>query len=98
MKTDTIQIHTTLWLRKGKGRGKGYIRKVGLTDTHYYISGFPGVSDGEECLQCRRPGFDPRVRKIPSRREWQPIPVFLPGEFHEQRSLAGVRSERVGHD
>ena len=23
----------------------------------------------------------------PWRREWQPIPVFLPGEFHEQRSL-----------
>ena len=25
----------------------------------------------------------------PWRRKWQPIPVFLPGEFHEQRSLAG---------
>ena len=23
------------------------------------------------------------------RREWQPTPVFLPGEFHGQRSLAG---------
>ena len=28
------------------------------------------------------------VRKIPWRRKWQPIPVFLPGEFHEQSSLA----------
>ena len=27
------------------------------------------------------------VRKIPWRKEWQPIPVFLPGEFHGQRSL-----------
>jgi len=27
--------------------------------------------------------------KIPWRRAWQPIPVFLPGEFHGQRSLAG---------
>ena len=26
---------------------------------------------------------------IPWRREWQPIPVFLPGESHEQRSLVG---------
>ena len=26
---------------------------------------------------------------IPWRREWLPTPVFLPGEFHEQRSLAG---------
>ena len=25
----------------------------------------------------------------PLRREWQPTPVFLSGEFHGQRSLAG---------
>ena len=31
------------------------------------------------CLQCRRPGFDPWVRKIPWRRKQQPTPVFLPG-------------------
>ena len=29
------------------------------------------------------------VRKILWRREWQPTPVFLPGEFHGQRSLTG---------
>ena len=40
------------------------------------------------CLQCRT-GFNPWVRKIPWRRKWQPIPIFLPGEFHGQRSLAG---------
>ena len=33
-------------------------------------------------------GFHPWARKIPSRRKWQPTPVFLPGKFHEQRSLA----------
>ena len=43
-------------------------------------------------------GFDPWVRKIPWRREWQPTPVFLSGEFHGQRSLAGYRSQRVKHD
>ena len=32
--------------------------------------------------------FDPWVGKIPWRREWLPTPVFLPGEFHGQRSLA----------
>ena len=41
------------------------------------------------CLQCRRPGFNPWVRKIPWRREWLPTPVFLPGESHGQRSLVG---------
>ena len=40
-------------------------------------------------LQYRRPRFDPWVRKMPWRREWQPTLVFLPGEFHGQRSLAG---------
>ena len=34
-------------------------------------------------------GFAPWVRKIPWRRAWQPTPVFLPGESHGQRSLAG---------
>ena len=37
----------------------------------------------------RRQGFDSWVGKIPWRREWQPTPVFLPGEFQGQRSLAG---------
>ena len=41
------------------------------------------------CLQCRRPGSIPWVGKIPWRRKWLPTPVFLPGEFHGQRSLVG---------
>ena len=38
---------------------------------------------------CRRPGFDLWVRKVPWRREQLPTLVFLPGEFHGQRSVAG---------
>ena len=34
------------------------------------------------CLQCRRPGFNPWVGKIPWRREWLPTPVSLPGKSH----------------
>ena len=33
--------------------------------------------------------INPWVGKIPWRRTWQPNPVFLPGEFHAQRSLVG---------
>ena len=40
-------------------------------------------------MRCR---FNPWVRKIPWRRAWQPTPVFLPGEYHGQRSLAGYSS------
>ena len=39
-------------------------------------------------LPAIRLRFDPWERKIPWRREWQPTPVLLPGEFHGQRSLA----------
>ena len=52
--------------------------------------GFPGGSRGKEpACRHRRCEFDPWVRKIPWRREWQPTPVFLPGESRSQRSLAG---------
>ena len=33
--------------------------------------------------------FKPCVLKIPWRRKWLPTPVFLPGESHGQRGLAG---------
>ena len=32
---------------------------------------------------------DPWIGKIPWRRAWKPTPVFLPGESHGQKSLAG---------
>ena len=53
-----------------------------------------------EYRRCQRYRFDSWVRKIPWRRAWQPTPVFLPGESHEQRSLVGYRpwSCRVGRD
>ena len=54
------------------------------------ILGLPRwLSDKEFACQCKRHGFDPWVKKVPWRRKWQPIPVFLPGKSHGQRSLAG---------
>ena len=38
---------------------------------------------------CKRHRFNPWVGKIPWRRARQPTAVFLPGESHGQRSLAG---------
>ena len=46
------------------------------------LLGFPGGSAGVIHPQCRRPGFDPWVGKIPWRRERLPSPVFWPGEVH----------------
>ena len=46
-------------------------------------------SSSSRCRRCKRCRFDIWVRKIPWSRKWQPIPVFLPGKFHGQRSSAG---------
>jgi len=52
--------------------------------------GFPGRSDGKEyAYNAGDSGFNLWVKKISWRREWLPTPVFLPGQFHGQRSLAG---------
>ena len=57
---------------------------------------FPGGTSGKEpVFQCRRlkgHRFEAWVRKIPWRRALQPTPVFLLGESHGQRSLAGYRA------
>jgi len=39
--------------------------------------------------QCRRPRFDPWVRKIPWSRKWPLTPIVLPVKSHRQRSLMG---------
>ena len=46
------------------------------------IGSIPGLGRFQHWIGCR---FDPWI----GRREWLPIPVFLPGEPHGQRSLAG---------
>ena len=57
---------------------------MSLFDSTYRYGCFPGSTGGKEpACQCRRHkrhGFDPWVGKMPWRRAWQPIPVFLPGE------------------
>ena len=42
-----------------------------------------------QCRRHRRHGFDTSVGKIHWRRKWHPTSVFLPGEFHGQKSLVG---------
>ena len=42
-----------------------------------------------KCRSGRRRRFDLWAGKIPWRRKWQPTSVFLLGESHRQRSLAG---------
>ena len=37
-------------------------------------------------------GSIPMLEKFPWRRKWQPTSVFLPGESHGQRNMAGYSS------
>ena len=82
---------------------KLYFKDCGGEDTdleEYFLSWFslaqkevktiPGGSDGKESACMQETLFDPWVRKIPWRREWQNTPVFLLGKSHGQRSLAGT--------
>ena len=57
---------------------------------YFIFKGFPGGSDGKEsaCI-AGDPGSVPWVGKNPWRRKWQPIPMFVPGKSHGQRSLEG---------
>ena len=52
-----------------------------------FFAFFLCCSDGKEsaCIA----GVRSLGQEVPLRREWQPTPVFLPGEFHGLRSLAG---------
>ena len=52
------------------------------------------------CRRCRRLGFDPWVRKMPWRKEWQTTPVFLSGNCmtEEPGGLQSIGSQRVIHN
>ena len=67
-----------------------------------YGMGFPGGSDSKDSI-CNAGdlGSIPGLEKIPWRREWQPTPVFLPGESPWTEEPGGLESmglQRVGHD
>ena len=82
-----------------KGRGSTELQAIcirtlgSLVFLSHQIHGTPDGSSGKEhtcqCKRYKRCSFDPWVGKIPWRRQWQSTSVFLPGESHGQRSLAG---------
>ena len=68
----------------------------------YYMFGLPGGSCGKESVCSTEDlGSINLLERSPGERKWLPTPVFLPREFHGQRSLAGQQSvglQRVGLD
>ena len=71
----------------------GFYGKFGKILLKFTVHGLPRWHSRKEsacqCRRHRRHGSDPWVGKIPWRRQWQPTPVFLPGESQGQRRLVG---------
>ena len=81
--------HFILFPPKSPARGlflKSQPHPIAFTTAPNSSMGFPGGSVGKNTGRC---GFGPWVGKIPWRGTWKPTPVFLPGESHGERSLAG---------
>ena len=79
-----------------------HITLIGATITAFqwgpkHHTGLPGGSLVKNLLQCRRRVFNPRVRKIPCRRKWQPTSVFCLGNPMDreawQPTVPGVSKE-----
>ena len=79
-------------------QGHKFFFNWGIVDLQYFrrayiCRGFPGGTSGKEAAgqsrRHKRCGLDSWVGKTPWRRLWQPAPVFLSGQSHEQRSLVG---------
>ena len=52
--------------------------------------GFPGGSDGKgSACNLGQQGSIPELGRSPGEGNGNPLQLFLPGEFHGQRSLAG---------
>ena len=77
-------------LENPRDRGAWWAAVYGVAQSQTRLKRLSSSSKKESACRCRRWGFDPWARKIPWRRKWQPTPVFLPGESHEQRSLAAT--------
>ena len=92
---DWTELNWTLEQQEGLGHQVSQKWKnPGLTDS-CSISGASPVAQQKWIHR-----FYPWVGKIPWRRKWQPILVFLPGKSHGQRSLGGYRPwgrKRVRH-
>ena len=86
------------WVRKiGSGRSPG----AGHGTPLQYSWASPVAQTVKNPPAMQRPRFNPWVRKIPWSREWQPTPVFFPGESPWTEEPGGPQStgsQRVRHD
>ena len=66
--------------RRGPKGSGGSLRNSGKAGTWRAVGKASACNEGD-------PGSIPGSGRFPWRRKWLPIPVFLPGKYHGQRSL-----------
>ena len=92
--SDSLQLHGLYspWNSPGQNTKVGSLSLLqGIFPIQGLNPGFPPCMQILYCLQCRRPGFNPWVGKIPWRRERLPTSVFWPGELHGLYSPWGCK-------
>ena len=82
-----LQARILEWISMPSSRGSSLPRNQ--TWVSYVTSGANGKEPTWQCRRCKRHSW---VGKIPWKRGWLHIPVFLPGESHGQRRLEGVNA------
>ena len=91
-------------LENPMGRGAWQLQSIGSkrdghdwSDLAYTWCAYGGFL-GDSVVKDLPADEGPWVGKIPWRGKWQPTPIFLPGKFHGERSLAiahGVTKSRI---
>ena len=89
----SINIMLKAVLEKDSSNSTVFIEmeKRDLIKIYYPVKGFSGgsVVKNPPAVQEKEMSVWSQVRKSPWNNRWQPTPIFLPGEYHEQKSLAG---------
>ena len=62
-----------------------------------HLTGFPVAQVKKLPANAGDTGSIPGLGRSPGGRKWQPIPVFLPGESHRQRSFRGDGGRAIVH-
>ena len=99
--TGATLVQSKCWTNTKEGNILSSIKssKLCCVKRFVYPSGASGKETACQGRRGKRCGFTPWV-EISWRRKWQPTLVFLPGESHGQRSLAGYSpwGRTVGHN
>ena len=88
-----LQARILEWVAISFSRGSSQPRdqtQVSQIAGRLYPLSHQRIPDGKEsACNTGDPGLIPGLGRSPGGEEWQPTPVFLSGEAHGQRSLAG---------